>query len=207
MGHVGKEPREISVRFVFIFCCLLAHGALSQPCKLRKDADSIKVFVCHVDTSKFKSIRAEFLVRCSTSELIRHVTDIAHYPNWQFNTAKASIIKIVHSNEIIYHTYIDAPWPVEDRDMTVRMKWLVSDSVTIITANSEPELLAQEKDFIRVPFSHSTWTIHPMANGQLRVVYEMLIDPGGHVPAWLVNWVCAQAPYESFRDLRKRIRR
>ena len=31
----------------------------------------------------------------------------------------------------------------------------------------------------------------------------MEIDPGGYVPAWMVNMVAAEAPYESFRNFKK----
>ena len=57
------------------------------------------------------------------------------------------------------------------------------------------------------PFMLSAkWTVTPAGDRLLKVEYVMKIDPGGSVPAWMVNMVAAQAPFDSFTNLRRMIR-
>jgi hypothetical protein len=192
------------VFFAIIHISFLSlHSTYAQPnCKLRKDEEGIKVYTCHVDTSRFKSIKAEFDITCSIEDLINSVTDVPGYTRWQFNTMQGKIVKSLSSHEKIYHTVIEAPWPVTDRDMVVHLRIVQSEKELVITTDSESNILPAYPSFVRVPFSHAQWTVISQTPNQLHVKYEMLIDPGGAVPAWLVNWTCANAPLQSFQKLK-----
>jgi hypothetical protein len=72
----------------------------------------------------------------------------------------------------------------------------------MITTESERGVVAEQKGFVRVPASRALWIIREKTKNHLEIKYTMQIDPGGDVPVWLVNWVCAQAPYQSFKNLK-----
>ncbi len=135
-------------------------------------------------------------------ELKNAVADVPNYTKWQFNTLEGKVLKTLSLQEKIYRTEIEAPWPVTDRDMVVHMRIVQKNSELIITTDSESGILPDNPVFVRVPFSHAQWTVVASGKGQLHVKYEMLIDPGGSVPAWLVNWTCANAPLQSFQKLK-----
>lgn len=188
---------------IALFCCLVfKQGNAQDNCKLRKDEDGIKVFTCHVDTSKFKSIISEFDIMCSSEDLIRAVVDISGYTKWQFNTREAKVISRISETEKIYRTVIAAPWPVTDRDMVVHLRISKNENEISITTDSESGIVEVQPDLVRVPFSHAQWIVTTKNKSQLHVKYKMLIDPGGSVPAWLVNWTCANAPLQSFQNLK-----
>jgi hypothetical protein len=172
-------------------------------CKLRKDENGIKVYTCNNDTSKFKSIKVECELHCSIEKLEHFLLDFENYIHWQFNTSESKVIKKISDSEFIYYTKIEAPWPVSDRDMVVRLRSKRSDSELSISANSERGLLAESKDLVRVPVSRSQWRVKEKSKDLLEINYSIQIDPGGNVPAWLVNWVCANAPLQSFQALKR----
>lgn len=176
-----------------------------RDCVLRKDQDDIKVFICKTKNSKLKSIHATFSVNVSSIELTNLVRDVAGYNNWQYNTMNAHALEVVSYNELIYYAEIVAPWPISNRDLVVHLK-IKKDSLTndiIISANSIPEYLPNKKGIVRVPMSTSQWIIRPITESSASVDYTMLINPGGSVPAWMVNMVAEEAPYKSFRDLKE----
>jgi hypothetical protein len=170
---------------------------------MRKDQDSIRVYTCHTDTSKFKSILAEFTLNATLHQLRDMLLDFPNYKNWQYNTKESKVLLKVNDSEFIYYTRIEAPWPVTDRDMVVRLATELTENKMIITANSVKSIMPQEKGFIRVPSSHSQWIVSKVGDNKLLIKYQMQIDPGGSVPVWLVNWVCAQGPYVSFKKLKE----
>lgn len=186
---------------LFLFFC--PDFVSAQPdCKLRKNESGIKVYICHVDTSRFKSIKAEFDIACSMNELIQTIADVPGYTKWQFNTVSGKILHDVSVTEKIYRTEIAAPWPVSDRDMIVRMVMEREPNRLLVTAASQAGIVPVDANFVRVPFSLARWEVVQKDRSKLYVRYEMLIDPGGDVPVWLVNWTCAHAPLQSFQKLK-----
>jgi len=179
-----------------------------QGCSLRKDQDSVKVYACEIDDLKFKSIKATFSVNATLSTLTAFVLDIDRYPEWQYNTTRPRVLRRITEKRLIYYTVVEAPWPISDRDMVVDLSASQdpqTKTVTIVT-NGVPDYIPQEGGFVRVPMSTATWTIKSVSPTKLDVEYTIRIDPGGSVPAWMVNMVCAEAPYVSFRNLREKIR-
>jgi hypothetical protein len=183
----------------------LALGVHAQTdCKLRKDEGGIRVYTCSTDTSKFKSIKVECELKCSLDKLERCLLDFENYTQWQFNTVESKTINKISDSEFIYYAKIEAPWPVSDRDMVVRFRSKRSVDQLTISANSEHGIIAEKEGFVRVPVSRSQWVAREKSKDVLEIKYSIQIDPGGNVPAWLVNWVCANAPLKSFQALKKR---
>jgi len=173
-------------------------------CKLRKDEDGIKVYTCNTDTSKFKSIKVECELRCSLDQLENCLLDFPNYTQWQFNTTESKTVRKISETEFIYYTKVEAPWPVSDRDMVVRLRAYRSNHQLTVSANSEPGVVEEKDGLVRVPTSRSQWVVREKSTDVLEISYSIQIDPGGNVPAWLVNWVCANAPLQSFQALKKR---
>jgi len=188
---------------IFVFASLKClYG--QNDCRLKKDQDSIKVYTCHNDTSRFKSIVAEFNLHASLEQLSQFILDVPNYTQWQYNTIAAKMIKKISASEQIYHTVIEAPWPVTNRDMVVHLKSETDQSThgIIITTESQAGILPRRVGVVRVPSSYGKWIVTKRSKNRLQIKYTMQIDPGGSVPVWLVNWVCAEAPYRSFKNLK-----
>ncbi|MBS1485991.1 MAG: hypothetical protein JST43_00275 [Bacteroidetes bacterium] len=189
---------------IFAFIFISGDNFGQTNCRLRKDEDSIRVYTCYSDTSKFKLIKAEFQVNTTFDQLEKFLLNFSNYTTWQYNTVESRVIKKISDTEYIYYAKIKAPWPVSDRDMVVRFKIVHDESTMHVTANTDTGV-PPKKNIVRVPSSHSEWVITKIAPRKLKVNYKIQIDPGGAVPAWLVNWVSAYAPYQSFKDLKKQI--
>lgn len=190
---------------IIFLSCLSVLG--QKDCILKKDDDSIKVYLCAAEQIKFKSIKATFTVQATLSQLAAFVLDVSFYNSWQYKTIHARKVKMISEQELIYYTEIIAPWPVSNRDMVVNLRLVQDPETKVVTifANSVPELLPANKDIVRVPMSRASWTVVPVSTNLLKVEYVMQIDPGGLVPAWMVNMVAAQAPYDSFKNLKDKI--
>ena len=193
--------------FITLFFFRLTVGSSQKNCVLRKDRDSIKVYTCDAAQSKFKFIKSSFTLNTKLSHLAAFLMDIDNYGDWEYKTINARILQKISDVEMVYYTEIVAPWPVSNRDLVIHLKMNQDPKtkVTTITANSVPDFCPRKEDIVRVPFSTSQWTIVQEAPSKLSIEYSIEIDPGGSVPAWLVNMVAAQAPYESFKNLRDKI--
>lgn len=177
-------------------------------CELKKDQDSIKVYSCSSEQSKFKSIKASFEVDATAPQLAAMILDIVGYNEWQYNTINAKILKRISKQELIYYVEVVAPWPVSNRDLIVHLK-VEQDPITkkmIFTANGEPDYLPVKEGITRVPMSKSKWIVTPVSPTKQKVEYSMTINPSGSVPAWMMNMVSADGPFESFSSLKNKIK-
>jgi len=194
--------------FLFILFFIWSFSALSQsgPCDLKREKEGIKVYTCKSDTSKFRTLTAEFiLAETSFEELEAFMWNVGNYIHWQYNMVEAIMVKRLNDHEMIYRSLIDAPWPLEDRELLVKfsLNRIVPNQLSF-TINSITYDYPLKDGVIRVPFSQASWQVTRQGTSLL-VKYTLNIDPGGYVPPLLVNLAMAEGPFESFRNLKKLI--
>jgi len=202
------EPMIRTVFFVLLFS-LRSLGVLAQhdDCDLKKDKDGIKVYTCRSDTSKFRSLRADFTLENTSFEVIQKILfDPLNYVNWQYNVIEAEILEKSADNQLIYRLVIHAPWPVQNREMIVRISSeKESDQRMSFTMHTINHSYPLNDDYIRVPFSQGSWQVQ-LVDSNLHVQYLLNIDPGGSIPSFLVNMAMAEGPYHSFSNLKRMLK-
>lgn len=211
-----KALISIGFKMKLTICLLAALGGCLLPmishaqnndCDLKRDRDGIKVYTCKSDDDKFKSLRAEFVLEnISIQKLENFLRDVPNYPTWQYNMVKAELLEKRSENEIVYRSEVDAPWPVEDRELLMRF-WSEKDEVGYTYFNMENTSYNYplSEDLVRVPYMKGRWKVKESVNNALEIEYVMHINPGGMVPAWLVNIAMADGPHHSFKNLREQI--
>jgi hypothetical protein len=196
------------MKFLLILVFFAAIDCVAQKdCKLKLEKDSIKVFTCVNENSKFKSVKTTFELNSSLPQLAAIMVDIDHLGDWQYMTLSTKLLKKVSEREFIYYTEVAAPMFTNNRDFVIQLT-LDQDPVTremTINLVSIPDYLPRKEGVVRVPFSKARWTVKPLGLSRLSVEYYIEIDIGGAVPAWIVNMVAHQAPYETFKALRAQI--
>lgn len=197
------------LRFVLLlsfFLVTICLAAQTRECELKRDKDGIKVYTCKSDTSKFRSLKAEFVIeKTSLEELKAFMFNVPNYLNWQYDAIESSMLKKIDEDEMIYRLVIDAPWPVTNRELIVQFSTAIHDDAHAnFYIKTVPTDFPVNEDLVRIPFSQASWTITRI-NNSLHVIYQMNIDPGGYVPPMLVNMAMADGPHHSFRSLKKLI--
>ena len=190
---------------LFSITCFFARG--QEECELRKSEHGISVYACKVTDSKLKSIKAEFIVPARPSVLVGHMLNVDQYIQWQYRMIEAAPLKRVSDREVIYRSEVQAPWPVSNRDLIVNfsVKQDPNTKVMTFTLKGIPEYVPHKKGVVRIPRSEGKWVVTPIGKDKVKVEYSLKVDPGGSIPAWLLNLSIAEGPYESFRNLIDRI--
>ena len=190
------------IRLLFFLCfCNISFG--QSDCDLKRDTDGIKVYTCEEANESFKSLRAEFVLENTTMEEVKNfLWDVSNYVTWQYNMIEAERVSSSGSEEMVYRSEIDAPWPVENRELMVRVTLQREEKMMKLFIKSVPYSKPPKEDVVRVPFFEASWLVVPEGNS-LKVTYSLRIDPGGSVPAWLVNLAMAEGPYVSFKKLKE----
>ena len=173
---------------------------------LKKEEDGIKVYTANTENSDFKSVRADFDVRATFSELVLFLMDVNKIHEWVYANKSARLVKTFRSNEFAFYAEVTAPWPCSNRDYVAHIVITQpSPKLIIIDSYSDPNLVPEKKGVVRVKKSSAHWEISAIGNGMLHIMYTVSFDPGGSVPAWLTNMFVTKGPLETFKELRKRV--
>ncbi|MFM9837635.1 MAG: START domain-containing protein [Cyclobacteriaceae bacterium] len=188
---------------------LLSFTIVAQTdCKLKLEKDSIRVYTCGNESSKYKTIKVNFNLTANRAQLIAMLLDIDQLGDWQYRTVSAQLLKKISDREIIYHTEVDGP-VIDNRDFVINLKIdeAPASKEWTITATSMPDYIPKKEKVVRIPMSRAVWKIKEEKRGQLAVEYIIQIDFGGVIPAWVVNSLAHKAPYETFKSMRELIGR
>jgi len=192
-------------RLLLIQIILFSFPCIGQPadCELKREKDGIKVFTCKSDSGELRSIQAEFVIEnISIEELKAFMFSVSDYPEWQYEVIEATILKKISPDEMIFRVVADAPWPLENRELIARFSTAICDAEHAnFYTSSIPFDFPQNEDLVRVPYSYARWDVVRIDNS-LHVTYKMHVNPGGYVPAFLVNMAIAEGPYKSFKKLK-----
>ncbi len=182
-------------------------GSAQNEWILKKDKDSIKVYNRDNEQSKFNELKVEMALKARLSDLAALILDISDYKNWSFNTKSSHVLKQVSPSELYFYSEINSPWPADNRDLSLHLL-ITQDPVSktmIIKIKSVPGLIPVKPNTIRVQMSYETWIVTRLDKTRIRIEYQLKLDPGGSVPAWLMNTFSVKAPYETFKNLRQQI--
>lgn len=176
----------------------------NKDCELRKSAEGIEVYTCKMANSRINSIQSTFTVSSSFSALSEALFDLNNFHKWQYKIVKTEMLKRISKNEFIYRAELETPWPVSNRDLILHVKMSPTSNPKEyhFSAIGKPDYIPPREGFVRVPVSEAHWYIKILDKTNIQVKHSILIDPGGSIPAWLMNLSLAEGPYETFKNLR-----
>jgi hypothetical protein len=184
-------------------------GALGQPgWTLAAGKGRIKVYSKTVPGSKIKALKAECVMDATMGEVLDLLMDIPATVKWMCHTKACTLLKKISDREVYYYTEVSLPWPLENRDFVTHMKITQDPFTKIVTVNAPaiPGEVPHKRGLVRISQSESVWIITPLAPNIVKLDYTLRVDPGGMIPAHVVNYFAKQAPIETFTDMETEIR-
>lgn len=171
---------------------------------LKKDKDGIRVYSAKVSNSGFRAVKAECTVNATLSQMAALLSDIGRHNEWVYSVKSARILQVISPAEFIYYSEVDAPWPCSNRDFVINFKMAQpSPGVLTIDSHVETGIYPEQPGIVRVKYSVTHWNITAV-NDSVKVEYTIRFDPGGSVPAWIVNMFISDGPYKTFKKMKER---
>ncbi len=198
-----KIPMAIGTAFYLLI--LFSFPSFSQEWKLAKDEDGIKVYTRLPEGAKLDEVRATVRVKASLSAFTALLKDVPGYTEWAYNCVESKLIELYHDTAQIYYSHNDLPWPVSDRDLVFHSA-VKQDSLTLVVKTNSycvPGYVEEKEGIVRVKNGKTSWTITPKPDGFVEVDYFVSLDPGGSIPAWLVNSTIDMGPFNTLKKVRQ----
>lgn len=199
--------KQLLVFFLLLF--KLSPTSAQTSWKLSTESEGIKVYTGIFPGSKIKAVKVECEFKASASQFVAVLFDIKASPEWLYHTVSCTVVKQVSPADLYYYSEISLPWPAQNRDFVSHLSVSQNPETKLITINGPavPGFVPLKDGLVRVDHSGSEWMITPLTNGQISVKYTLHVDPGGALPAWLVNMFATEGPVRIFKKLKLQLQK
>ncbi len=182
--------------------------AVEYPWQLKRDREGIVVYTRKVSGSSILEYKATVTVHAPIEKVIALFEDDQKLPQWYYQCVKFERLQDEGPGQKIFYFVIHLPWPVSERDSIFRrVKFSDAHGVVSYTLSALPEKLPFQKGKIRVLYLKSLWRFTPLADGRTEIYFQQHSDPGGVIPAFIINQLVVDIPFYSLKNFRQLLRK
>lgn len=195
---------------LLVFCVLgfsVPAFAAEHPWMLKKDKDGIRVSVRKVEGSAFLEYQAVVVVDTPLEEVVRlyEEKENGRMPEWFHQCKEVRLLETRSPEDKLYYFVLWMPPPFRTRDLVYRRLRTTDPPGNVVEykVRAMPELFPPQHDKIRMPSADGYWRLSRHGEGKTEVYYRQHSDMGGTVPAWLVNLLAVNMPYNTLANFRR----
>ena len=169
---------------------------------LVKDENGIKVYTRIEPGSEYKAFKAEMQVNCTIETIITVLKNTETVNSWVVNCKGVKLLNN-ESNDQYYYIETSLTWPFESRDMVYHFQYQnISAKQVKVIVTGLPGYIQPGEGIVRMAKADGYWLLSAIDANNTAVTYQMHVEPGGSIPAWLANPFIRNVPYSTFRELR-----
>jgi hypothetical protein len=186
----------------------LVNNAEDTDWQISKSKKLILLYTRKVSYSDYKEFKGEMIVASNPEAIVKYLRNIDDYKDWLPDCLESKKLDAISASEQINYVLTDIPWPYEDRDLAYKFTLVPEDSITgqiIILIENRPDYIPFRKKIVRIPKSVGFWTLTPIGENKTKAEYQMHVEPGGYVPAWLANLKLVDTPFLFMYNLREQV--
>ncbi len=204
------QLRQLSCFLLFCFYGLsLSAQDSSADWKMIKETEQCTVYTRLSALSSIKEVKVVATFDTEVDKFMSVLNNVPAYTDWVYKCGKARRLKTITKNEFIYYVTSDVPFPMKDRDIIIHSKQWFDPEIQGYRTRSVglPAFIDEEAKYVRVPMLSSNWAIQPTEDDKVKVEYQILTEPGGSLPIWLVNLAITSGPLKTMKGLAKYLAR
>ncbi|WP_421754284.1 START domain-containing protein [Croceimicrobium sp.] len=173
--------------------------------ELRKNEAGIKIYTRAVEGSALDEFKAHAEFAFPMEKIVAILEDADHFKDWMPNCSHSKLIKREGPKQYHY-TITSAPFPLDDRDCYYRFSYERTADQVKISMDGLPDYGPKKEDMVRIPSVKGYWLFEKLGPQKTKITYQVLANPGGSIPGWLANAGSVDSPFNTLKNLRKRLK-
>lgn len=168
------------------------------------DDEDVKVSRAEVEGSKLFAFRGDTIMAASQQQVLGVLLDNDHRLAWVDRLYQNDVLERTSDFDYVIYQAFDLPALFSSRDYVYHGVVTEDEATGVVTLamQSIEHADAPETIGVRARLIDSRYMITPLEDGTTRVEVEIVTDPEGMMPAWLVNMVQKDWPMETLNGLR-----
>lgn len=201
--HISLIPKSFP-KFFILISLFFSPTLHAQDWELKKDKNGIKIYTRRSENADIKEYKAVTLIKTDVAAALKVITDGDNLWKWNDKTSDSKTLKTLSETEFVFWMKNDLPWPLKNRDLVTRVKITEQGdkSIKITLSPEATHTIPEDSNSIRITSFKGHWLLAPKGN-YVEVTQQLYGDPGGTLPAWIVNTLLTSAPYRTFLNLKE----
>ena len=195
-------------RFLTVIIILLHFPLLGAQSNWKqvRDKEGIKVYTRLNEGYDFKEFKGLTSVDAEVSEFVAVLQDIEALPSWGYKIKETRLLDKTQDTVRVYYLITETPFPYDDRDGVYKNVFHWNREKESLTVDIKMLDLQVEREEGLVPMNgFGSWQVRKK-NGQLEISFQMQMDLGGGIPAWLANLFAGDTPYHTLLNLKEKLK-
>jgi len=207
----GMSMRSLPFLTALIALALALPAAAAAPTWSQvDDKDGIRVYTRPIPGVDFDEFKGVTVVHARIEVLGMVLRDIPRFPDWFAECKEASVVEKFDDNNVILHFIQDAPWPVSDRDVVLKINTEVDypNGRAVISMKAVDDSRVPPKPGrVRMKSMTGRFVLEYLSREKTRVTYVIRADPSGSLPGALANSASKGYPHTTLKGMRRVARR
>ncbi len=134
-------------------------------------------------------------------------SDVSKQPEWIDRLKETRLVSKPEEASVRYYSQYYSPWPISNRDFLFQRVINIDEEnkiITVMVHSVEDEREPEADCCVRGWLSRAYWRFSAQESGKTKVEVEVVTDPKGLIPTWIINLVQRSWPVKSISNLVKR---
>jgi START domain len=175
-----------------------------------RETDGITVYRSKVPGTSVLAFKGDGRVDVPLLKVAHVIIDPARGPEWVDSLAESRVLREISELEFLEYDRFAMPFLVKDRDFVSRVTvepHPATQDIVVRFVSVEDSAMPPTKRNVRGDLVYSVFRLRPEGEGATRVEAEILCDPKGSLPKWLVNLFQKSWPVKTLQALRRQAAR
>ncbi|HIG44668.1 MAG: START domain-containing protein [bacterium] len=206
----GKTPfSRLSWTFAISKTLILIAIFITKPAyaeenwKLLRNAKGINVYSRSLPDSKYQEFKGVVTVQATQASSLALLDDTLACAQWVHLCEKSEVLKQNATFERYIYQVSDLPFPAASRDVIFKVVVSQTEDGTVeVTLTSAPDYIGPTK-YVRIRNAYGKYSLRAVGEHQTEITWTQYVDPTGKLPAFLVNSMVTDVPYNSLLNFRE----
>lgn len=212
MAHSARRlPLSLTLLTMTVLLLLNGKPLESQSSWTKvKEENGITVYSRTVPGKDLLAFKGECVLEVPTQKVLWVLCDNDRRKDWVINLQKSEILERKSKHEAVQYQAFTMPWFVSDRDFVSHAKVTRERRTGRIFADIEgcTHKKAPKTVGVRAEIVESHWILSPVNKSQhTKIEVDILCDPKGWLPTWLVNMIQKDWPIKTLSALKKQVKK
>jgi len=174
--------------------------------QLKKDTNNIKIYTRPTTNSNFNEYKAVTSIATSLDVVLKELLSAPQYNN-NHQSGISYYVKQLNENQHVFYAHKPLPWPIKDRDIvTLLTIERINDNKIKLILESLPEAVPEKSKTLRIKKLMGHWLLEETENNKVMITQQLLIDPEGSLPPFIVNKLLVKGPFKTFTELQDAVK-
>jgi hypothetical protein len=166
----------------------------------------ISSYRAEIPGSKLVGVKGDAIINGPAERVLGVLVDDEHLKEWVDRLKVSQVLEKSGPKEDIMYQEYSLPWPLKNRDFVFRGAIFRDlEGRVHLTVKSIDHPLAPPTTGVRGEVIEGEYIITPLGKSQCRLEVEVISDPKGAIPKWVVNIIQKEWPFETITAIKNQL--